>query len=77
MRNNDSRSFTRTEIVDKKMLQTTHLTQLDELILMDDNHEIIVDVGGNKTSTLVLEEIAKVGSFKQYQMDSPHGRRRA
>jgi hypothetical protein len=71
--NNDSRSFTRTEIVDKKMLQTTHLTQLDELILMDDNHEIIVDVGGNKTSTLVLEEIAKVGSFNNIKWIVPMG----
>lgn len=71
--NNDSRSFTRTEIVDKKMLQTSHLTQLDELILMDDNHEIIVDVGGNKTSSLVLEEIAKVGSFNNVKWIIPMG----
>ena len=71
--NNDSRSFTRTEVVNKKMLQTTHLTQLDELILMDDNHEIIVDVGGNKTSSLVLEEIAKVGSFNNIKWIVPMG----
>jgi hypothetical protein len=71
--NNDSRSFTRTEIVNKKMLQTSHLTQLDELILMDDNHEVIVDVGGNKTSTLVLDEIAKVGSFNNIKWIVPMG----
>ena len=40
--NNDSRSFTRTEIVNKKMLGTNRLTDLDELILMDDNHEVIL-----------------------------------
>eukprot|EP01156_Anaeramoeba_ignava_P003186 Anaeramoba_ignava/a221176_3.p1 GENE.a221176_3~~a221176_3.p1 ORF type:complete len:108 (+),score=19.79 a221176_3:49-372(+) len=62
--NNDSKSFTRTEIVDKRMLGTNKLTELDELILMDDNHEIIVDVGGNKTSSLVLEEIVW-----KYKMD--------
>lgn len=62
--NNDSKSFTRTEIVEKRMLGTNKLTELDELILMDDNHEIIVDVGGNKTSSLVLEEIKKVGSLE-------------
>jgi hypothetical protein len=61
--NNDSQSFNRTEIVDKKMLGTNKLTELDELILMDDNHEIIVDIGGNKTTSLVLDEVKKVGSF--------------
>jgi hypothetical protein len=40
---------------------------------MDDNHEIIVDVGGNKTSTLVLEEIAKVGSFNNIKWIVPMG----
>jgi hypothetical protein len=61
--NNDSKSFNRTEIVNKRMLQTNKLKELDELILVDDNHEVIVDVGGNKTSTLVLDEIKKVGTF--------------
>ena len=71
--NNDSQSFTRTEIVNKKMLGTNKLTELDELILMDDNHEIIVDVGGNKTSSLVLEEIKKVGSFGNIKWIVPLG----
>ena len=39
------------------MLGTNRITDLDELILMDDKHEVIVDVGGNKTSSLVLDEI--------------------
>ncbi|WP_072680044.1 AAA family ATPase [Arcobacter sp. LA11] len=71
--NNDSQSFTRTEICDKRMLGTNRLTELDELILMDDNHEIIVDVGGNKTSSLVLEEIKKVGSFGNVKWIIPLG----
>jgi hypothetical protein len=71
--NNDSQSFTRTEIVNKRMLGTNKLTELDELILMDDNHEIIVDVGGNKTSSLVLEEIKKVGSFGNIKWIIPLG----
>ncbi|QKF81129.1 division plane positioning ATPase MipZ [Halarcobacter ebronensis] len=71
--NNDSKSFTRTEIVDKRMLGTNKLIELDELILMDDNHEIIVDVGGNKTSSLVLEEIKKVGSFGNVKWIIPLG----
>ena len=71
--NNDSQSFTRTQIVNKKMLNTNNITQLDEMILMDDNHEIIVDVGGNKTSTLVLDEIAKVGSFSNVKWIVPMG----
>ena len=71
--NNDSKSFTQTNIVDKRMLGTNKLTELDELILMDDNHEIIIDVGGNKTSTLVLEEIKKVGSFNNVKWIIPLG----
>jgi cellulose biosynthesis protein BcsQ len=71
--NNDSKSFTRTEIVNKKMLGTNKLNELDELILMDDNHEVIVDVGGNKTSSLVLDEIKKVGSFGNVKWIIPLG----
>ncbi len=71
--NNDSESFTQTEIVNKRMLGTNKLTQLDELILMDDNHEIIVDVGGNKTSALVLDEIKKIGSFGNIKWIIPLG----
>jgi len=71
--NNDSQSFTRTEIVNKKMLGTNRLTELDELILMDDNHEVIVDVGGNKTSSLVLDEIKKVGTFNNIKWIIPLG----
>jgi len=71
--NNDSQSFTRTEIVNKKMLSTNRIKELDELILMDDNHEIIVDVGGNKTSSLVLEEISKVGTFGNVKWIVPMG----
>ncbi|MBU3015412.1 hypothetical protein KO488_11630 [Poseidonibacter lekithochrous] len=71
--NNDSKSFTRTEIVNKRMLGTNKLTQLDELILMDDNHEVIIDVGGNKTSSLVLDEIKKVGTFNNIKWIIPLG----
>ena len=71
--NNDSKSFTRTEIVNKKMLGTNRITELDELILMDDKHEVIVDVGGNKTSSLVLDEIKKVGSFGNVKWIIPLG----
>jgi hypothetical protein len=71
--NNDSESFTRTQIVDKRMLGTNKLSELDELILMDDNHEVIIDVGGNKTSTLVLEEIKKVGSYGNIKWIIPLG----
>jgi len=55
------------------MLSTNKITDLDEMILMDDNHEIIVDVGGNKTSSLVLEEIAKVGTFGNVKWIIPMG----
>lgn len=71
--NNDSQSFTRTQIVNKMMLGTNKLSKLDEYILMDDNHEVIVDVGGNKTSSLVLDEIKKIGSFGNVKWIIPLG----
>jgi hypothetical protein len=71
--NNDSQSFTRTNIVDKMMLNTNRISDLDELFLTDDNHEVIVDVGGNKTSSLVLEEIKKVGTFGNVKWIVPLG----
>jgi len=71
--NNDSQSFNTTQIVNKRMLSTNKIKELDEMILMDDNHEVIVDVGGNKTSTLVLDEIAKVGSFGNIKWIVPMG----
>ena len=71
--NNDSKSFNRTEIVNKRMLNTNKLKELDELILMDDNHEVIIDVGGNKTSSLVLDFISKVGTFSNVQWIVPMG----
>ncbi len=71
--NNDSKSFTRTDIVNKRMLGTNKLTELDELILTDDNHEVIVDVGGNKTSTLVLDEIKKIGTYNNVKWIIPLG----
>ena len=55
------------------MLSTNKLKELDELILMDDKHEVIVDVGGNKTSSLVLDEIKKVGSFGNVKWIIPLG----
>jgi hypothetical protein len=55
------------------MLPTNKLTDLDELMLVDDNHEVIVDVGGNKTSSLVLDEIAKVGTFGNVKWIIPMG----
>ncbi|MFA7084062.1 MAG: hypothetical protein WC141_05945 [Arcobacteraceae bacterium] len=71
--NNDSKSFTRTDIVNKRMLGTNRLTELDELILTDDNHEVIVDVGGNKTSSLVLDEIKKIGTYNNVKWIIPLG----
>ncbi|MDD2639395.1 MAG: AAA family ATPase [Arcobacteraceae bacterium] len=71
--NNDSKSFTRTDIVNKRMLGTNKLTELDELILTDDNHEVIIDVGGNKTSSLVLDEIKKIGTYNNVKWIIPLG----
>jgi hypothetical protein len=71
--NKDSNTFFNTKIVDKEIFQTHKFTNLDELILMDDNHEIIVDVGGNKTTSMVLDQVRKVGSFDNIKWIIPMG----
>ena len=71
--NKDSNTFFNTKIVDKEIFQTHKFTNLDELILMDDSHEVIVDVGGNKTTSMVLDQVRKVGSFDNIKWIIPMG----
>lgn len=71
--NQDSKVFNQTDIVERVQLGTNRLSELDELLLMDDKHEVILDVGGNKTTTLVLSEIKKVGTFGNVKWVIPLG----
>ncbi len=71
--NQDSNTFHKTKIVDKRILPTIKLNELDELILMDDNHEVVVDVGGNKITREVLKELKKIGTFDNIKWVIPIG----
>jgi hypothetical protein len=71
--NKDSNTFDRTRIVNKSILSTIKLSELDELVLMDSEHEVIVDVGGNKITREVLKELKKVGTFDNIKWVIPIG----
>jgi hypothetical protein len=71
--NQDSNTFGQTKIVNRSILPTIKLNELDELILMDDNHEVVVDVGGNKITRQVLQELEKVGTFDNIKWVIPIG----
>jgi hypothetical protein len=71
--NKDSNIFHNTKIVNKKILPTIKLNELDEIILTDDNHKVVVDVGGNKITRQVLKELEKVGTFDNIKWLIPIG----
>ena len=71
--NQDSNTFGNTKIVKKKILPTIKINELDELILMDDNHEVVVDVGGNRVTREVLKELEKIGTFDNIKWVIPIG----
>ncbi len=71
--NQDSNIFIKSKIVQREILSTAKISNLDELILMDDNHEVVVDVGGNKVTRIVLKELEKVGTFDNVKWVIPIG----
>ncbi len=69
--NEDSIVFTQTEILDAKIMHTSEIRKLDEIFYEKD--DIVIDVGGNKTSTILLEEIKKIGEFENITWFIPMG----
>lgn len=60
--NQDSTTFARSELVDAQQIQITG-TDLDSKLLdiIVDNDNIIIDVGGNKTTTFVIDSLSNTG----------------
>lgn len=60
--NQDSTTFAKSELVDAQRIQITG-TDLDSKLLdiIVDNENIIIDVGGNKTTTFVIESLSNTG----------------
>lgn len=60
--NQDSTTFARSELVEAQQIQITG-TDLDSKLLdiIMDNENIIIDVGGNKTTTFVIDSLSNTG----------------
>lgn len=60
--NQDSTTFARSELVEAQQIQITG-TDLDSKLLdiIIDNENIIIDVGGNKTTTFVIDSLSNTG----------------
>lgn len=60
--NEDNASFTKTEIMNCSIFSTTKIKDIDDIFFSKDN--VIIDVGGNKTATIFLNQMKKVNEFK-------------
>lgn len=69
--NKDSLTFYGTQIMDTKMLKTQDIKNIDEIFFSDENY--IVDIGGNKTATIFLNELKKVNEFEKIMFWIPLG----
>ena len=63
--NRDCVTFAKSDTLQTQMLSTSKIPTLDELFIEEEGEDILLDIGGNKTSTIFLEEVSKVGEFEK------------
>jgi hypothetical protein len=61
--NNDSITFSKSEIMNSKIISTQNIKSIDELFY-DQNNDVVIDVGGNKTATIFLNEVKKIDFYE-------------
>lgn len=69
--NNDSAIFSQSKILQTKSLPTAKIKEIDEIFISEE--DIILDIGGNKTATLFLDEMRKLGEFENIRWFIPVG----
>ena len=60
--NNDNASFSKTEIMNCTIISTSKIKNIDEIFFSKD--DVIIDIGGNKTATIFLDEMRKINEFE-------------
>ncbi len=60
--NNDSVVFSKSKIIECSILPTAQIHKIDEIFF--DTKDTLIDVGGNKTATIFLNEMKKVQEYK-------------
>lgn len=69
--NNDSVVFSKSEIVECSVLPTTQISKIDEIFF--DTKDTLIDVGGNKTATIFLNEMKKIQEYENIRWFIPLG----
>jgi len=57
--NKDSLILSDSEILDSEIVSTTNIKSLDSIFL-DDENDVVIDVGGNKTATIFMDELKNI-----------------
>jgi cellulose biosynthesis protein BcsQ len=73
--NEDSKDLAASDILDIKAIHTSQIKTIDE-VFIDDDVDTIIDVGGNKTATIFLNEMRKIGEFENVVWLIPIGQGR-
>ena len=69
--NNDNASFSKTEIMNCSIIPTNNIRNIDEIFF--DDEDTIIDIGGNKTATIFLNEMKKINEFENVKWFVPLG----
>jgi len=69
--NNDNASFSKTEIMNCSIIPTNNIRNIDEIFF--DDEDTIIDIGGNKTATIFLDEMKKINEFENVRWFVPLG----
>lgn len=59
--NNDSVIIDSSDILEANTIHTKQIKTIDEIFI--DDEDVIIDIGGNKTATIFLDEMKKIGEF--------------
>lgn len=69
--NNDNASFSKTEIMECDIIPTANIKKIDEIFF--DTEDTIIDIGGNKTASIFLDEMKKIDEFENVVWFIPLG----
>lgn len=69
--NNDNASFSKTEIMECSIIPTANIKKIDEIFF--DTEDTIIDIGGNKTASIFLDEMKKIDEFENVVWFVPLG----
>ena len=69
--NTDNESLSKTEIMNCSIFSTKDIKKIDEIFF--DNEDVIIDIGGNKTATIFLNEMKKINEFENVTWFVPLG----